>query len=126
MTAHRDCEAPASSWWYLLALTPMVASLVAVVGVAVVVVATLDVAADLSTYGPAYFALAVMGLPLAVAYPLALYRDASAVAEQARGWSPDPRRYALAGAASVLTLFLLSVPLSGYYLRKRRQYVGTP
>lgn len=115
-----------SGWWYVLVVTPMVASLVGVVGAAVGTTALVAPAADLSTYAPAYFALGLMTLPLVVLYPLAVYRDATAVARSGVDWSPSPRRYTAAALLSVATAFALSIPLNAYYLRERRRRLDHP
>lgn len=117
---------PVTYWWYLLVFAPMVASLVTIVSVAVGVVVALDIGADLSTYAPAYFALGLMGLPLVVLYPLAMYRDATAVAERDLAWTPTSRCYTVAALLTIPTLFVAAMPLSAYYLYKRRQHVGRP
>lgn len=118
--------APTPVWWYVIVITPMVASLIAIVITALGIAAVLTATTDLSTYGPAYFALGLMSLPLVVLYPLALYRDSASIAAQNEDCAPNPRRYTAAAILAVGTLFVLSIPLSWYYLHKRRRYLGQP
>lgn len=113
-------------WWYVIVLTPMIASLVAIVGVAVGTAAVVTATADLSTYAPAYFALALVGLPLTVLYPLALFRDSTLIAVRCEDWTPDSGRYTVAAVLSIATLFVAAIPLSWYYLRKRRRHLDRP
>lgn len=113
-------------WWYILILTPMVASLVAIVAIALSTAAALTPTSDLSVYAPAYFALAIMTIPLVFLYPLAINQDAARVATATTEWSPDPERYAVFAVLTIPTGLVLSMPLSWYYLRKRQRYLDHP
>lgn len=69
--------------------------------------------------------LAVPLLVLAVLFPVAVYRDASALV--AGGLlDRDPRRLGTAAAASLLTGPVLSVPLACWYLWRRHAVAGVP
>jgi hypothetical protein len=128
-----------SNWWYGVAAVP-VYFLVTFVGGAVAAVVFLfagflDVAglgglASASTFVLVAGAAALFGLVgvvVAVVFPVALYVDARAVEDIGGEWTPDPVLWGLlAVVAVVVTNFVLSVPLAVYYLYRRHEAVGVP
>jgi hypothetical protein len=128
-----------SDWWYWIAAVPLyfLVTLVGgvVAGVVFLFAGVLDVVgfggvASFSTFVlfagvAALFGL--VGVALAVVFPVALYVDARAIEELDGEWTPDPVLWGLFGVVAVLvTNFVLSVPLALYYLYRRHAAVGTP
>ncbi|WP_380680238.1 hypothetical protein [Salinigranum sp. GCM10025319] len=69
----------------------------------------------------------LVGLAVAVGFPLALYVDARAIEAAGGEWRPDPVLWGLSAVVAVLvTNFVLSVPLALYYLYRRHEAIGTP
>jgi len=69
--------------------------------------------------------LVAVGMVLSLAFPVAVYLDAEAVADARGDWQPDPALYGLVGLAGVVAQ-PLQVPLAVYYLYKRHESVGRP
>ncbi|WP_224333281.1 hypothetical protein [Haloprofundus halobius] len=128
-----------SNWWYWIAAVPALFVVSMGFGVSAFFLALLGVGLDIAGFmglvsagfGLLFFLvaslLALVSLVVAVLFPVAIYVDARAVEEADLGWSPDPVLYVLGAAFAVLaTNFLLSVPLSVYYLYKRHEAVGRP
>jgi hypothetical protein len=128
-----------SRWWYWIAAVPAY-FLVTLVGGAVAAgvflfAGLLDFAgfgglASVSTFlvfGAVAGLLGLVGLLVAVLFPVALYVDARAIEALDGEWTPDPVLWGLLAVVAVLvTNFVLSVPLALYYLYKRHESVGTP
>lgn len=127
-----------SQWWYWIAANAVFAVLAfaAAFFLAFVVLAGgLGVAAGpriglpLSiSFGVVLFVaipLAMAGLVLGIALPIALYFDAQAVAAARVGWDPDPALYAAAGLAGLFVQGLQPA-VAFYYLYRRHRAVGTP
>jgi len=94
--------------------------------------------------------LLALGVPFAFLtayFPLAVYRDADYVNRTSGKWAPNPMRQALLAAPGLVVLvlagipavfvgipptwpvvagFVVDVPFAVYYLRERRERVGTP
>jgi hypothetical protein len=69
----------------------------------------------------------LVGLGVAVGFPLGIYVDARAIEEAGGEWRPDPVLWGLSAVVAVLvTNFVLSVPLALYYLYRRHETIGTP
>ena len=69
----------------------------------------------------------LLGMLLAVFFPVAIYLDAEAVADAGVGWDPDPFLYGLLGAAGLFAGGAPVQPVLGlYYLYRRHEHVGTP
>ncbi|MFC7156448.1 hypothetical protein ACFQPA_13445 [Halomarina halobia] len=134
-----DRAAVESRWWLVVAaaaafwvLAFAVGALAFLVGMAAFVGGFF---LDPSLFLPGAFGLALLvivpfvllGFALAVALPVALYFDATAVRGAAVGWEPDPVLYAL---VAVVGLFAQGVPIQPavavYYLYRRHQHVGEP
>ncbi|MFB6119980.1 MAG: hypothetical protein ABEJ68_02555 [Halobacteriaceae archaeon] len=133
-------SAPVSSrWWYVVAVTtvydvlvfaalllllPLV--LLAALGAApgdLPVALGLSMAAVLAIVVP----LALLGMLLALLFPVAIYADAEAVAAANLDWDPDPFLYGLLGVAGLFSGGAPVQPVLGlYYLYRRHQHVGTP
>ncbi|WP_224448204.1 hypothetical protein [Haloprofundus salilacus] len=133
---HRSVD---SSWWYWIAAVPALFVVSLGFGVGAFFLALLGVGLDiagfmgLATAGFGLFfflvasVLALASLVVAVLFPVAMYVDARAVEEADLGWNPDPVLYFLGAVLAVVaTNFLLSVPLSVYYLYKRHEAIGRP
>jgi hypothetical protein len=69
--------------------------------------------------------LVAAGVVLSLAFPVAIYLDAEAVADARGDWQPDPALYGLVGLAGVVAQ-PLQVPLAVYYLYKRHESIGRP
>jgi len=134
--------APDSRWWYWVAALPAYYVVGTVVGFIVGVAVFLLALTGAATMEPAMgapmgvgfgfagvFVLAVLlagvGLLLSVVFPLAVYYDATAVAEAPGSWDPDPALYGLLALAGLVAQ-PLQVPLAVYYLYKRHGAVGVP
>ena len=131
-----------SNWWYVVALMPVLSLLGFLVFSWVAAAAVFSfgfgavgggmmgpgmVAAPLMVLFVPLFLLGTVGTALTVLFPVAVYLDAKAVAAADVGWDPDPTLYALVAVVGIVaTAFLLDLLLSGYYLYRRHQYVGTP
>lgn len=127
MSAAIDSEPSVDSrWWVWIALTPLFAGTAALFGLGLVAAALLGGPTDFTVFLPAFLAVGLLAVAFGVAFPLSLYRDAAALDGPVRGWEPSPVRYAAAGVVGVATLFLLTIPVSLYYLYRRRQTVGVP
>lgn len=94
--------------------------------------------------------LVALGVPFAFLtayFPVAVYRDADYVNRTSGQWAPNPMRQALLAAPGIVLLvavavaavvydlpptwpvvagFAASVPFALYYLKERRERVGTP
>jgi hypothetical protein len=142
----RTDPAPDSNWWYWVAAVPVYYVVGTVVGFLVGVAMFVLALTGAGTMGPGMadpgmmplgvgfgfagvFLLAVLfagvGLLLSVVFPLAIYYDATAVADAPGSWDPDPELYGLLGLAGLVAQ-PLQVPLAVYYLYKRRDSVGVP
>jgi hypothetical protein len=128
-----------SRWWYWIAAVPIYFVVTALFGIFWAIAFVLGFGLDLAGLGGlatlgtfsalfvAVFVLALVGIALAVAFPLAIYVDAAAIERANLDWKPDPVLYGIVAlAAVVVTNFVLSVPLSLFYLYKRHEAVGTP
>jgi hypothetical protein len=128
-----------SRWWYWIAAVPIYFAVTVVFGIFWAIAFVLGVGLDLaglsglatlgtfSVFLVAAIAFALAGITLAVAFPLAIYVDAAAIERANLDWKPDPVLYGIVAlAAVVVTNFVLSVPLSLFYLYKRHEAVGTP
>ncbi|WP_232686736.1 hypothetical protein [Halobacterium zhouii] len=137
-------SAPDSRWWYLVLAVPVFYALATVLSFVVgfvAFVATLVGVTGGVGGGPGSSELAVgfgvvgivglvllvvlVGLVLSLAFPIALYFDAEALADADTTWQPDPALYGLLGLASVVAQ-PLQIPLGVYYLYKRHEAVGVP
>ncbi|WP_152039414.1 hypothetical protein [Salinigranum salinum] len=133
-------EADADSrWWYWIAAVP-VYFLIALVGGAVAAglflfAGLLDVVglsglASFSTFlvlGTVASLFGIVGLVVAIMFPVATYVDARAIEALDGEWTPDPVLWSLLAVVAVLvTNFVVSVPLSLYYLYRRHEALGTP
>jgi hypothetical protein len=128
-----------SRWWYWIAAVP-VYFLVTLVGGAIAAglflfAGLLDVAglgglASFSTFlvfGAVASLFGISGLVVAVLFPVATYVDARAIETLDGEWTPDPVLWGLLAVVAVLvTNFVVSVPLSLYYLYRRHEALGTP
>jgi hypothetical protein len=121
-----------SRWWYWIAAVPLYFVVAGVLAGVFFVGFLFDLFLTgglLSLFG-AFVAVPVVGLvglALAVLFPVATYVDARAVAETGGEWTPDPVVWSLAALASVvLTAYAVSVLVSLYYLYRRHETVGTP
>ena len=128
-----------SRWWYVVAAATvseavvLVALLLAVplILLGALSVATVDPVAAVGLSAVAVTALVVpillLGMLLAVFFPVAIYLDAEAVADAGVGWDPDPFLYGLLGAAGLFAGGAPVQPVLGlYYLYRRHEHVGTP
>lgn len=115
-----------SRWWYWIVLTPFFSGALTLAGFGLVATILLGESTDLIVFAPALLILGLLGAVFAVAFPVSLYKDAVVLGEGGQGWEPNGRRYAAAGLISVVTGFVLAIPLSLYYLSKRREHVGVP
>jgi len=95
-------------WWHVILAMP------------VVIAVELGIAIALG--GIPSIAYLVQGL-FALLFPIALYQDVKYVGALKNGWRPGRGRYLLAGLLVLVTMGLLSVIVSPYYLRKRSKYV---
>ena len=133
-------EADADSrWWYWIAAVPLY-FLMTLVGGAIAAglflfAGLLDFAglgglASVSTFlvfGALASLFGLVGIVVAVLFPVALYIDTRAIEALDREWTPDPVLWGLLAVVAVLvTNFVLSVPLALYYLYRRHESVGTP
>lgn len=107
-----------SRWWYWIAAYPAFSLLsipLAVLGFVLFVPLgmTAPMGSDSALAGPLAFAVtvlviggmalyAILGLVLTVLLPVALYLDATELAESAAEWSPDPILYGLVGLLNFL------------------------
>ncbi|WP_135853301.1 hypothetical protein [Halorussus salinus] len=119
---HDYVEPPAvrGGWWYgvggafaAMVLVPTATLLVGSTGI------------QLSNEAMATFPEFGLSLLLCGVLPIAIYKDAVYVRATDRRWSPNPVVYLL---GTFVTAFLPVVPavVSGYYLYKRHEHVGTP
>ncbi|WP_224270544.1 hypothetical protein [Haloprofundus salinisoli] len=128
-----------SNWWYWIAAVPALLVVSLGFGVSAFFLALLGVGLDIAGFmglasagfGLLFFLvaslLALASLVVAVLFPVAIYVDARAVEVADLGWNPDPVLYFLGAVfAVVATNFVLSVPLSVYYLYKRHEAIGRP
>jgi len=123
-----------SRWWYWIAAIPLyvVVGVAAVLLFAVVALFGFGIGFDAGFVVTGLLfvtvlALGLVGLVLFVAFPIAVYIDARAIAASEASWTPDPLVWGLAALATeVLSAFTLSVVLALYYLYKRHVAVGTP
>lgn len=130
-----------SNWWYWIAAVPVYFLLVLGLGVGAAFLFLFAFALDVAGLAGlgsvvvtlvatvAFVGLGLVGLVVAVMFPVATYVDARAVerAELGGDWNPDPALYALLALAAVLvTNFVLSVPFAVYYLYRRHQHLGRP
>lgn len=130
-----------SNWWYWIAAVPAYFLLVFALGIGAALLFLFAFALDVAglaglgsviaglvaTLG--FVGLALVGLVVAVLFPVAVYVDARAIerADLDIDWRPDPALYGLLALAAVLvTNFVLSVPFAVYYLYRRHQHLGTP
>jgi hypothetical protein len=137
-----DTPAVESRWWYWVAAVPLywVASSVLGFAFGLVAFAFALTGAGIGHMGGmpglgfgfgalGFVGLALVlvaaGLVLSLAFPVAVYLDAEAVAEAGGEWQPDPALYGLVGLAGVIAQ-PLQVPLAVYYLYKRHESVGRP
>lgn len=138
-------DAPAdvdSRWWYWVAAVPLYWVASSVLGFAFALVAFavaltgagVGHATGMPGLGVGFGALGVfgvalvfvaLGMVLSLAFPVAVYFDAEAVADARGDWQPDPALYGLVGLAGVIAQ-PLQVPLAVYYLYKRHESVGRP
>lgn len=128
-----------SRWWYCVAAVP-VYFLVVLVGGAIgaglfVFAGLLDLAgfgglASVSTvvlFGGVAALFGLVGMVVAVLFPVGMYVDARAIEALDGEWTPDPVLWGLFAVVAVLvTNFVLSVPLALYYLYRRHGAVGIP
>jgi hypothetical protein len=128
-----------SKWWYVVAAGTVYGVVAAAVFVAMVpflfalVLGTgpsdpaLAFGLTATTLALVAVPLALLGTALAIAFPLAIYLDAEAVADADLDWSPDPVLY---GVVGVVGLFAGGTPIQPavgvYYLYRRHQHVGRP
>jgi hypothetical protein len=121
-----------SRWWYWIAAVPLYFVVSAALAGLFLVGFLFDLFLTgglLSLFGAALVVpvVGLVGLALAVLFPVATYVDARAVAEAGGEWTPDPVVWSLAALASVvLTAYAVSVVVALYYLYKRHGAVGTP
>jgi len=115
-----------SRWWYWIVLTPFFSGTLILAGFGLAATILFGESTDPMVFAPAFLLLGLLGAVFAVAFPVSLYRDAVVLGERAQEWNPNGRRYAAAGLISVVTGFVLAIPLSLYYLSKRREHVGVP
>lgn len=116
----------AGRWWYWVAAVPAVAAVWLASFLWLALAATAEfgpggVGGD--TVGTAFWlSLTVAGVPLFVVLallPVALAKDAAALADADAGWQPDPGRWALYGLAGALSV--VGAPLVAVaYVRRRR------
>lgn len=128
-----------SNWWYWIAAVPIY-FLVALVGGALTAVlflfaGILDVVglgglasiSALVVFGGAAALFGLVGVAIAIVFPVAMYIDARAIESVGEEWTPDPVLWGLLAVVAVLvTNFIVSVPLALYYLYKRHEALGTP
>lgn len=128
-----------SKWWYWIAAVPvyLVVTLVggAFAAVLFVFAGLLDIVglgglASVSTFlllGGAAALFGLVGVAIAIVFPVAMYVDARAIESAGGEWTPDPVLWGLLAVVAVLvTNFVLSVPLALYYLYRRHEELGTP
>lgn len=128
-----------SKWWYWVAAVPIyvaagilagiVAGLLFLLGIAVDIGGGMGIATGIVTVGVVVGSIGygLVGLVLAVLFPLGIYNDATAIEASTARWEPDPVLYLLVAAASVLfTAFSVSAVVALYYLYRRHEAVGTP
>lgn len=101
----------AGRWWYWVAAVPAVAAVWLVSFVWLAIAATAEFGAGGiggDTVGTAFWlSLIVAGAPLAVVLlllPVAVVKDARALADAGAPWRPDPRRWGLAAGLGALTV----------------------
>jgi len=141
--APSDAPPVGGRWWYWVAAVPLYYVAASVLGLmlgvfafalavggvftasAGDVFAPLSVGLGFATIVLGALLLAAAGLLVSVAFPLAIYRDATALADADGDWNPDPGLYAVLGVAGVF-LQPLQVPVAVYYLFKRHESVGKP
>jgi hypothetical protein len=119
-----------SRWWYC------VAAVGGAIGAGLFVFAgLLDLAgfgglASFSTFvlfGGVAALFGLVGVVVAVLFPVGMYVDARAIEALDGEWTPDPVLWGLLAVVAVLvTNFVLSVPLALYYLYRRHEALGTP
>lgn len=131
-----------SRWWYWVAAVPLYWVASSVVGFAFALVAFAfaltgagvghmtgmpGVGFGFGALGFVGVALVFVaaGMVLSLAFPVAVYLDAEAVAEARGDWEPDPALYGLVGLAGVVAQ-PFQVPVAVYYLYKRHESVGRP
>lgn len=124
-----------SRWWYWVAAVPVYFVLAVVFAFVLLAAFFVGVTAIPRVGGFALFGLgalsvlfyAVPALVFTFLYPIALYQDAAAVRRADLGWRPNGTAYLLIGlVGTIFTGFVVSVPLSAYYLLRRRRHVGVP
>lgn len=129
-----------SRWWYWIAAVPAYFLLVFALGIGAVLLFLFAFALDVAglaglgsviaglvaTLG--VVGLGLLGLLVAVMFPVAVYVDARAVRDaELRDWRPDPALYGLGALVAVLvTNVVLSVPFAVYYLYLRHKHLGVP
>lgn len=138
---HESHEAVAvdSKWWYWVAAVPIyvavgilagiVAGLLFLLGIAVDIGGGMGIATGIVTVGVAVGSIGygLVGLALALLFPLGIYTDAVEIEASTARWDPDPVVYLVVAAASVLlTAFAVSAVVALYYLYRRHEAVGTP
>lgn len=132
--AATDAPRVASRWWYWIAAVPIYAVVTFLLfGLLFLFVAGAGMGGPGMTpmpVGPGVvFPLVVLfvipGIVLAVMLPVAFYFDATAVAESAVDWDPDPVLYALVGVVGIFVNVVGPVAAL-YYLYRRHQHVGAP
>lgn len=132
--AHAAADAPgvASRWWYWIAAVPVYAVVtfflaglffLFVVGTGMGGPGPMPVGPGVVF--PLVVLLVLPGLVLAVMLPVAFYFDATAVAESAVDWDPDPVLYALVGVVGIFVNVVGPVAAL-YYLYRRHRRVGVP
>lgn len=130
-----------SNWWYWIAAVPAYFLVMLGLGVAAAFLFVFAFALDLAglaglgsvvvtLMAMAGFAiLGLLGLVVAVMFPVATYVDARAISRAGRAgdWRPDPLLYGLVALVAVLaTNVVLSVPFAVYYLYRRHRELGVP
>jgi len=128
-----------SKWWYWVAAVPIyvavgilggiVAGVLFLLGFAVDLGGGMGIATGIVTVGVVVGSLAygLVGLVLAILFPLGIYKDAMAIEASTARWDPDPVLYLVVAAASVLlTAFAVSAMVALYYLYRRHEVFGTP
>ncbi|MCF2207192.1 hypothetical protein KI372_09495 [Halobacterium salinarum] len=131
-----------SEWWYWVAAVPAYWVVGSAVGVAFAAVVGVLLVTGVVAGGPAVrvsagfgvvslalvvvaVLLAFVGMIVSLVFPVAVFRDAEAVAAVRGDWQPDPASYGLVGLVGVVVQ-PLQVALAVYYLYKRHESVGRP
>jgi hypothetical protein len=128
-----------SRWWYGVAAVPLYFLVTLVGGVVGAMLFLFAGLLDVAGFGglasfSAFVLVAgiaalfgLVGVGVAVVFPVALYVDARAIERLDGEWTPDPVLWgAVAVVGVVVTNFVVSVPLALYYLYRRHETVGTP